>query len=111
MAWVGYRSTQRHNYNKKRSARLVALPVFARAAERGMSMTVDRYADPKDEGNSSFYHTGKSCIEKGCNDPAGTAWSPYWCFQHNVERMNRVGKSLKAMLAKLEQQKPQESGT
>ena len=56
------------------------------------------YDDPKDPGNSKRYHTGKRCIEPGCNNPAGTAWSPYWCFQHNVERINRISQQLDAMV-------------
>lgn len=47
------------------------------------------YDDIKHEGNSEKYHTGKLCIE-GCGRPAGTAWSPHWCFECNVERINRI---------------------
>jgi hypothetical protein len=36
--------------------------------------------------------------ELWCDEPAGTWWSPYWCFKHNVERMKRVGKQLEALL-------------
>jgi hypothetical protein len=49
------------------------------------------YDDPNHEGNSAKYHTGKLCIE-GCGRPAGTAWSPYWCFECNVERINRINE-------------------
>lgn len=52
------------------------------------------YNDPKDPNNSSWYHTGKECIEPGCTNPAGTAWSPYWCFEHNVERIDRISANL-----------------
>ena len=52
------------------------------------------YDDPDSPGNSSVYHTGKKCIEPGCTDPAGTAWSPHWCFAHNVERINRINDQL-----------------
>jgi hypothetical protein len=48
------------------------------------------YEDPDHDGNSSKWHTGKQCVEKGCRKPAGTWWSPVWCFDHNVERMKRV---------------------
>jgi len=62
------------------------------------------YQDPNHEGNSPKHHNGKLCIEKGCQNPAGTAWSHLWCFKHNVERMDRINKSLAAielrMLAK-----------
>lgn len=52
------------------------------------------YADPSHVGNSPKHHTGKPCIESGCDRPAGTAWSPYWCFEHNVERMDRISKQM-----------------
>ena len=58
--------------------------------------------DPNYEGNGAKYHTGKKCIELGCNEPAGTGWSPYWCQKHNAERLIGVSKSLKAMIRKLE---------
>ena len=52
------------------------------------------YDDLNHEGNSKKYHTGKSCIE-GCGRPAGTKWSPYWCFECNVKRINRINSQLK----------------
>ncbi|MFA6364229.1 hypothetical protein [Methanoregula sp.] len=56
--------------------------------------------DPNDPGNDPKYHTGKKCVEPGCNHPAGTAWSPYWCQKHNAERLNGIGASFEGMLAK-----------
>ena len=50
--------------------------------------------NPNCEENSSKHHTGKKCIESGCNEKAGTAWSPYWCWKHNAERLNRIINSL-----------------
>lgn len=52
------------------------------------------YDDANHEGNSSKYHTGKLCIE-GCGRPAGTAWSLLWCFECNVERINRINEQFK----------------
>jgi len=52
------------------------------------------FEDPNHEGNSDKYHTGKKCIEKGCCEPAGTWWSPHWCFKHNVERIHRIDAGL-----------------
>lgn len=49
-----------------------------------------RYDDLNDPGNGPEYHTGKRCIEPECTNPAGTAWSLYWCAQHNIERMRRL---------------------
>lgn len=57
------------------------------------------YADPAHPGNSAEHHTGKPCIEKDCDEPAGTAWSPFWCFGCNVKRMQRIDASLTTMLA------------
>lgn len=54
------------------------------------------FEDPNHEGNSEKYHTGKICITEGCENPAGTAWSPFWCFECNVERMKRVSRQLEA---------------
>lgn len=59
---------------------------------------MEAFEDPSHPGNSEKYHTGKPCYEAGCNRPAGTAWSPYWCFECNVERMKRIGASLRAMV-------------
>lgn len=60
---------------------------------------VPAYCDPNHEGNSAKYHTGKSCIEPGCKNPAGTLWGIYWCFQHNVERLDRIDGQLRAVVA------------
>lgn len=55
------------------------------------------FEDPDHEGNSAAYRTGKTCIEKGCDEPAGTKWSPLWCFKCNVERIKRISASLEAL--------------
>jgi hypothetical protein len=59
------------------------------------------YDDPNDPGNSAQHHTGKLCIE-GCGRPAGTLWSPHWCFECNVVRMNRITVQLNDIQRKLE---------
>jgi len=51
------------------------------------------YEDPNSDGNSSKYHTGELCVE-GCGRPAGTHWSPHWCWQCNAQRMQRITQSL-----------------
>lgn len=58
---------------------------------------MENYQDPDYEGNGPKYHTGKKCIE-GCGRPAGTAWSPYWCFECNKARMDRISKSLEDLV-------------
>lgn len=56
------------------------------------------FEDPDHRGNSPKYHTGKQCIELGCDGPAGTAWSPLWCFECNVKRLNRITGQVEQML-------------
>lgn len=41
------------------------------------------YADPS-----------KRCIERGCDEPAGTPWGPLWCADHDDERIERVSRQL-----------------
>lgn len=62
---------------------------------------MERFEDPNYSGNSAEHHTGKPCIEAGCNRPAGTAWSPHWCFECNVERMRRIDRRLSEIAGRL----------
>lgn len=48
------------------------------------------FENPRDEGNSHKYLTGKYCIVLACKAAAGTAWSPLWCVKHNISRMNQI---------------------
>jgi hypothetical protein len=69
------------------------------------------YNDPECEGNSAKYHTGKVCVEPGCNEPAGTAWSPHWCMKHNIERIDRIDAQLTEFASLLEGHvAPEEAG-
>ena len=52
------------------------------------------FEDPDHDGNSPDHHTGRECVVEGCDRPAGTAWSPHWCFACNVVRMKRISQSL-----------------
>ncbi len=65
-------------------------------------MSLFAYEDPEHEGNQSTFHTGKPCIEKGCSQPAGTAWSPFWCFPCNVVRITRISKNMEEILKSFE---------
>lgn len=38
--------------------------------------------------------SGRTCIEPGCDKPAGTLWGPYWCPEHDQERLDRIGRQL-----------------
>lgn len=42
--------------------------------------------------------SGRTCIESGCNEAAGTRWGPYWCPDHDRERLDRIGASLDRIL-------------
>jgi len=53
---------------------------------------IEPWEDPTSDGNSKRHRTGKKCIE--CDNPAGTAWSRWWCFECNVKRMRRINASL-----------------
>ena len=59
----------------------------------GVPMTREEGEDPK-------YHSGTPCVEPGCPEPAGTAWTPYWCARHDRERMERISASLERLLAR-----------
>lgn len=65
-------------------------------------MTLEAFEDPSHEGNSAKYHTGKQCVTKGCTAPAGTWWSPLWCFDHNVERVKNITASLEDAVRRAE---------
>jgi hypothetical protein len=57
------------------------------------------FEDPAHPGNNAVYHAGKPCAVTGCEAPAGTWWSPHWCFTHNVERIHRVSRQLEEFCA------------
>ena len=55
---------------------------------------LEPYEDPKDGGNAERWHTGRECALEGCSRPAGTAWSPFWCFEHSRDRVERIRREL-----------------
>ena len=61
-------------------------------------MELIAFEDPGHRGNSSKYHTGEECIEDDCSNPAGTAWSPWWCFECNVKRIKRIDTQLTGLI-------------
>lgn len=63
------------------------------------------YDDPDDKRNGPVHHTGKQCVENGCSNPAGTAWSPFWCFECNVKRINKITAQLDQISAELEEKR------
>jgi hypothetical protein len=46
--------------------------------------------------------SGQTCVEAGCDQPAGTRWGPYWCPDCDVERLDRIMASLEAIAGQLE---------
>ena len=38
--------------------------------------------------------SGRTCIESGCAVPAGTLWGPYWCPDHDRDRIDRISGQL-----------------
>jgi len=67
------------------------------------AMTADErrvYADPT-----------KRCAEKGCTEPAGTPWGPYWCADHDDERIHRISRQLNGIVDTLHAHRIQERMT
>lgn len=50
--------------------------------------------------------SGRTCIEVGCDAPAGTRWGPYWCPDHDADRLDRIDASLNALQDELTRRKP-----
>lgn len=48
--------------------------------------------------------SGKACVERGCDEPAGTQWGPLWCPLHDMERIDRVSAGMDAALAEMDAQ-------
>ena len=46
------------------------------------------------EGHVCEKPSGRPCFEEGCLQPAGTLWGPYWCPDHDRERLERISRSL-----------------
>ncbi len=42
--------------------------------------------------------SGRVCDEPGCEQAAGTWWGPYWCPEHDQERLDRISAQLKALI-------------
>lgn len=57
---------------------------------------MEAYRNLKSQGNSKKYRTGKPCIE-GCGREAGTLWSPLWCPECNIKRMDHISKTLEKL--------------
>jgi len=48
--------------------------------------------------------SGRACYVRGCPESAGTKWGPYWCPDHDQERLDRITASLESIQASLADQ-------
>jgi hypothetical protein len=46
------------------------------------------------DGHTCQKPSGRVCIEQGCSEPAGTGWGPFWCPDHDQERLDRITRQL-----------------
>lgn len=60
------------------------------------------YRDPGSKENSSEHWTGAECDIDGCEKMAGTAWEKHLCWEHNAERMDGVGDTIKEIRRKID---------
>jgi hypothetical protein len=49
--------------------------------------------------------SGRQCIEDECTEAAGTWWGPYWCPEHDKQRLDRISLQLENLLGHLENKK------
>ena len=42
--------------------------------------------------------SGRRCHTQPCDQPAGTIWGPYWCPEHDKERLDRIDASLTSII-------------
>jgi len=58
------------------------------------------YNDLTAPGNVDARHKrpGKRCLFPGCTAVPGTAWGPYWCVAHNIERIERIDRQLEEIV-------------
>jgi hypothetical protein len=43
--------------------------------------------------------SGRTCVESGCDQDAGTWWGPYWCPDCDKERLDRISSLLDEIAA------------
>jgi hypothetical protein len=53
------------------------------------------------DGHVCQQPSGRTCVEKGCLEPAGTFWGPMWCPEHDAQRLDRITASLSQISASL----------
>lgn len=52
-------------------------------------------------GHTCAEPSGRTCTETGCDQPAGTRWGPYWCPDHDAQRLDRITTQMSALSGKL----------
>ena len=70
--------------------------------DRTWANSIARAHDPEDPMNGPQHHTGLPCVERSCQEPAGTAWGPSRCQRHNAEQLVRFSASLDALAARID---------
>jgi hypothetical protein len=53
------------------------------------------------DGHICQQPSGRACDVRGCQEPAGTLWGPYWCPDHDKQRLERITANLESALADL----------
>lgn len=43
-------------------------------------------------GHTCQQPSGRVCIVGGCGGEAGTDWGPFWCPEHDAERLDRISE-------------------
>lgn len=56
------------------------------------------------DGHTCVQPSGRVCIETGCDQPAGTGWGPYWCPEHDAERLDRITRNLETIAEEMRSQ-------
>lgn len=51
------------------------------------------------DGHTCQEASGRTCVESGCAEEAGTLWGPLWCPEHDAERLDRISASLEELLS------------
>ena len=50
------------------------------------------------DGHTCQQPSGRTCIEQGCDEPAGTLWGPLWCPEHDADRLNHASRQMESLL-------------
>jgi len=61
----------------------------------------DEWEAMSKEERRAFADPKRKCIEKGCDEPAGTPWGQYWCADHDDARIKRITAGLRGIQATL----------